>query len=90
MDTDIYPRWNGKVLIPTRSAQEEMDFEGFDLRQIAESLDMAIPCGKHRKEGIFELCFEKNRRKFKIVIAESFGYFRKEQIYLIIHVKGVK
>lgn len=89
MDTKIYPRWNGKLLIPSKTADLEMAYEDLDLWQLKELLEISRPCGKRRRTGITEICTEKGKRSYKIVLAESFQFSSRELIFLVIHVKSV-
>jgi len=89
MNTGLHPKWNGRMLIPSIAADREMAQEGLSLQEVAGRLETADKCGKRRKEGILELCFQKGNRRFKIVLAESFRYSDGEIVFLIIHLKSV-
>ncbi len=86
----MYPRWKGKLIVPTRAAQDKMDFEGLDLFLLSELIEKGKIAGKARKAGIIEIIASRKGRGYKIVLAESFRYLEKEIVWLIIHVKSVK
>lgn len=82
----IFPEWGRKRLVPTKSAQNEMDFLGFDLWEVANMLENGQDCGRRRKEGVCEVCFDRGNKTIRIVCAESLQYSTKEVVWLVTHV----
>lgn len=84
-----FPSWNGKPLIPSRTAQREMDVEGLDLNLLSSMLERARPSGRRRKRGVVEVVCSRGVRAYKIVLAESMQYSTRNLVWLVVHVKSV-
>ena len=82
--------WRGRRLVPSLSAQEEIDKEGLDLRGLAELLQDANQSPKRRRSGVSEYLTRRGRKSYKIVLAESMQRWSGEEVFLVIHVKSVK
>jgi hypothetical protein len=87
---DIYPRYKGRVIIPTRSAYHELEDLALNLFDAAEVLENGYDCARSkRKKGKVERCLQLDNKVTRVVAADgqfaySDGYI--EDVYWLIHV----
>lgn len=81
----MFPQWQGKLLLPTKTAQNEMLDEDVDLYKVQEVLEAGFNCpsGK-RAEKTFERCIETKGRILKVVAVDVGEH------YLVTHVGSFK
>jgi len=81
----MFTQWKGKIILPTRTAQDEMLKEDVDLYKVQNVLEEGFDCsaGK-RAENVFERCLETKRRILKVVAVDVGEH------YLITHVGSFK
>lgn len=66
----LYPLYKQKPLIPSVSAQRELDELGMDLWFAKEVLEHGYDCAvSRRKPNVIEKCIYRKRREFRIVAA---------------------
>jgi hypothetical protein len=77
----MYPSWNGKDIVPTKSAAREIIDENIELNKIVDVLANGYDCERsQRKAGIRERCKRFGKIVIKVVVADMGDHFR------IIHV----
>lgn len=81
----MFLQWQGKLLLPTKTAQNEMLEEDVDLYKVQNVLEEGFDCstGK-RAENVFERCLETKGRILKVVVVDVGEH------YLITHVGSFK
>ena len=68
---DIYPKWTGKPLIPTRDSATELSYLNLDLDDAILILNEGFDCSRsNRAKNIVERCRQKGNKIIKIVVAE--------------------
>jgi len=68
---DIYPKWIGKPVLPTREAAEELAYLNLDLDDVVLILDEGFDCSRSKRaKNIVEKCMKKGNKIIKIVVAE--------------------
>jgi hypothetical protein len=81
----MFPQWKGKIILPTKTAQNEMLKEDVDLYKVQNVLEEGFDCStSKRAENILERCLETKRRILKVVAVDVGEH------YLIIHVGSFK
>ncbi len=79
--------YKGRPLRPTKSAYHELKNLGMDLYDVLRVLEEGYDCHKgRRKEGVTEKCLQFDDMAIKVVAAESYEYWSKQEVYAIIHV----
>lgn len=87
---DIYPRYKGRAIIPTRSAYHELEDLGLNLFDVADVLENGYDCHRsRRKKGKLERCLQLDNKVIRVVVADGQfvypdGYI--ENVYWLIHV----
>jgi len=74
---EIYPKYEGKVLIPTKRASDELDNLGLDLDDATRILLEGFDCARSgRAENVVERCTQKGNKIIKIVAANVGNYWK--------------
>ncbi|MDO9538362.1 MAG: hypothetical protein Q7J68_08620 [Thermoplasmata archaeon] len=87
---DIYPRYKGRAIIPTRSAYHELEDLVLNLFDVADVLEKGCDCSRsRRKKEKLERCLQAGNKITRVVVADgqfaySDGYV--EDVYWLIHV----
>jgi type II secretory pathway component PulF len=69
--------WNGKPLIPTKHALDEMDNAGIDMYKAVEILEEGFDCARSkRKANVFERCITRGSKVLKVVVADIGSYYK--------------
>jgi type II secretory pathway component PulF len=69
--------WNGKPLIPTKHALDEMDNAGIDMYKAVEILDEGFDCSRSkRKANVVERCITRGNKVLKVVVADVGSYYK--------------
>ena len=85
--SEIYPKWQDKIVKPSRSADREIRRLCIDLDYIAKILEDGYDCPKSkRKKGTIERCYKMGKKTIKVVVVESVSYWNNEVVWLITHV----
>ncbi len=68
----MIPTWNGKPILPTRSAQNEMFDNDISLIDIKNSIESGFNCSRStRKKNKLEKCIRKGRKIIKVVVVDT-------------------
>jgi len=82
---DLYPKFNGKPLIPSIAAQRELDELGYDLWFAKEVLEEGHDCKlSERKKNIVERCVTRKGKEIRVVVA--LVEWENKEFWRIIHV----
>lgn len=83
--------YDGLPIRPTRSVYHELKNLGMDLYDVLRVLEDGYDCRKSRREeGVIERCLEFGDMAIKVVAAESYEFWSKQEVYAIIHVGKFK
>ena len=86
----LYPEYNNKRIVPTRSAYYELMDLKLDLFEILDVFENGYDCAKGKREkGTIERCLKKGKKVLRAVMAEGeFSYPDGcvENVYWLIHV----
>lgn len=78
-------RFEGLKIIPSRTASREMSELKLDIDDCIYILEEGYSVTK-RGKGIVERCLDVGNKTYKVVVAKSYNYILKEEVYLITHV----
>ena len=84
----LFPKYNGKRLMPTKRGMMELLHLGLDLWDAAEILNSGYDCSaSRRKKNKVEKCHKIGRKVIRIVAVEDFFDSEDicEEVYFIIH-----
>jgi len=65
-----YPKFQGKPILLTRKAGEELEKLDIPFYQIPDLLDMGKGSGRKRKKGIIEICVPKGKKSLLFTLKE--------------------
>ena len=64
--------WQDKLVVPTRSAQDEMFDNDIFLNDVAEILKEGFDCSRSkRKKNTFERCVQRGNEIIKVVVVDT-------------------
>lgn len=78
-------KFEGLVIIPSKTAMREMTWLGLDLCDCILILEEGYSTRK-RKKGTVEKSFNVGNKTLKVVVVKSYNYTQKKDVYLITHV----
>lgn len=85
MFPDVYPKYDGKPVIPTKRTMQELEEEGLDLDDVAEILKKGFDCSRSkRRTSVEEKCVQRKNAIIKIVVEDVGDYWK------LIHVGSFK
>ena len=68
----MLPKWKGKLLLPTRSAQNEMFENDISLFDVENILKTGFDCSRSKREkDKFEKCIREGRKIIKVVVVDT-------------------
>jgi hypothetical protein len=80
-------RFLGRRLTATKSAHHELLHLSLDLFDVAGVLENGCDCAKSRRAcGKMERCFQVGRKVLRVVVAEDYNEFLRENVFVVIHV----
>lgn len=83
--------YKGLPIRPTKSAYHELKSLGMDLFDVLQVLEDGYDCQRgSRKEGVMERCRDFDDKTIKVVASESYEFWSKQQVCVIIHVGKFK
>lgn len=83
--------YNGLPIRPTKSAYYELKELNMDLYDVVQILQEGCECStSERKEGTVEKCLDIKNKTIKVVVARSYEFWSKREVYAIIHVGKFK
>ncbi len=75
---DIEIKWLGLVIVPTRSAMNELYKYGMTLGDVKHILEEGYDCSSgRRKKGTYERCAGWDGKTAKVVVVRTQGIFSK-------------
>ena len=84
---ELYPKWQGKQVRPSRSADKEIRHLCIDLDYIVKILEDGYDCPRSkRKVGTIERCYKTGKKIIKVVVVKSVTQWNSESVWLITHV----
>ncbi len=73
----IYPQWQGKDILPTKSASREIVDENIPIHTLVDVLESGYDCERsRRKPEIHERCKRYGKIVIKVVVADMGDHFR--------------
>ena len=83
----LYPLFESKPLIPSKSAMNELMKCNLTLSDAVEILEQGFDCSvNRRKKGTIERCIKQGKKTLKVVAVKSFNYSLNEECWLLVHV----
>ena len=83
----MYLKWRGIPVIPSRRALDEMCREDLLIHDVIEILENGYDCARsRRKRDIVERCMDRKSKTLKVVVAKSYNYDLKSEVWVITHV----
>ena len=83
----LFPLFESKPLIPSRTAMNELMKCNITLSDAAEMLEEGFNCSRSkRKKGTIEKCRIEGKKTIKVVAVKSFNYSLNTECWLLIHV----
>lgn len=65
-------KWKGKIIFPTRSAQDEMFKENIDLYKAIKILENGFDCSRSKRaNNVYERCITGGKKVTKVVAADT-------------------
>jgi hypothetical protein len=69
--------FNGKPLIPTKHALDEMEHADIDMYRAAEMLTEGFDCERSKRgKNILERCLRRGNKMLKVVVADVGSYYK--------------
>ncbi len=69
--------WNGKPLIPTRRALDEMERSNIDMYKAEDILNSGFDCARSKRaSNVHERCVQRGNKVIKIVVADIGDYYK--------------
>lgn len=84
-----YYRWNDRYVQFSYSAELHLEEFGLDAHEIIDMLHNPVNCPKHRKfrRTDIEICSNKNKRIFRIILFEDYCFDVREMCWCVKHVE---
>lgn len=83
----MIPEWKGLPVIPSRRAADEMIREKLMIHDVIEVLETGYDCARsRRRENIVERCVDVKNKILKAVVARSYNYDMKSEVWVMTHV----
>lgn len=77
MFPEIYPKYKGKPVMPTKRSMQELEEEALDLEDVVAVLRKGFDCSKSkRRKTVEEKCIQRRRAIIKIVVEDLGDYWK--------------
>lgn len=82
-------KYKSKPVHFSNHAKGELITANLSVYELIDMLNNPVPCprGRRIKKIYFEICSNKNRKVFRIILYEDYCFDERTDCYLIIHIK---